>query len=324
MKPMIIAWELTRRCGLQCRHCRAASTDQEYTNELTTAECLRTVDAISRLCTPMFILTGGEPLRRKDVFEIAREITDRGCRVVLATCGHLLTDPVVARLQASGVSAVSVSLDAATAAAHDRFRGVQGAYDKTLAGLQHLRAAGMPFQINTTVCTLNVQELPQILENAIDLGAAAMDFFFLVPTGRGAQMAAQALTDVARDEALQWIARQEREAPIRIRTTCSPSYRNFRLPAKPGTPQAPFHGCMGGRGFVFISHTGRLQPCGFLDLEAGDLRTADFDFARLYENAPVFQTMRSLDPFTECPARGFARASAVETYGSRRTPTVIV
>ncbi len=307
MKPMIIAWELTRRCGLQCRHCRAAATDRDYADELTAAECLRAVEAISRFCKPMFILTGGEPLRRQDVFEIAEKITQSGCRAVLATCGHLLTEAVVARLQASGVLAVSVSLDAATADARDRFRGVPGAYAKTLAGLRHCRAAAMPFQINTTVCSLNVHALPAILANAIELGASSMDFFFLVPTGRGAQLAELALSPAARDEALQWIARQERDAPIRIRTTCAPQYRDFWLTAKPRTPLVPFRGCMGGRGFVFVSHTGALQPCGFLDLSGGDLRSADFDFARLYQQSPVFRQMRSLDPFAECPARTYAQ-----------------
>jgi AdoMet-dependent heme synthase len=307
MKPTIIAWELTRRCGLQCQHCRAAATDQAYENELTTAECIRTVDSITRFCKPMFILTGGEPLRRGDVFELAAYITTCGCRVVLASCGHLLDEAVAQRLKESGVMAISVSLDAATAEAHDRFRGVPGSYAKTVAGLRHLRAVDLPFQINTTVCSLNVDDLPQILDNAIQLGAAAVDFFFLVPTGRGAQLAGLALSPEARDAALQWIARQEREAPIRVRTTCAPQYKNFRLPAKPRTPLIPFRGCMGGRGFVFISHTGVLQPCGFLDLAGGDLRSANFDFGDLYMNAPVFQKMRSLDPFGECPARVYAQ-----------------
>jgi len=312
MTPTIIAWEITRRCGLQCRHCRAAATDQAYANELSSAECRRLVDSITGFCKPMFILTGGEPLRRADVFELAAYITERGCRVVMATCGHLLSADIARQLHKSGVMAISVSLDAATAAAHDRFRGVPpGAYERTVAGLQHLRAAELPFQINTTVCSLNVGQLPQILDNAVALGAAALDFFFLVPTGRAAQMANLALAPEARDAALQWIALQEREAPIRIRTTCAPQYRDFRRPAKPRTPLVPFRGCMAGRGFVFVSHAGVLQPCGFMDLPCGDLRSADFDFKRLYQHAAGFLKLRSLDPFAECPARIYAQNRAL-------------
>lgn len=308
MTPMIVAWEITRRCGLQCQHCRAASNDRDYAHELTTEECYRTVDAIVRLSKPMLILTGGEPLRRGDVYQIARYATDKGLRVVMATCGHLLTREVVEQLQASGVLAISVSLDAATAAAHDAFRGVAGSYGNTIAGLAHWKAAGLPFQINTTVSRLNAHELPLILDNAIALGATAMDFFFLVPTGRGKDIAEYALSPEARDQALAWIAKQERAAPIRVRVTCAPQFKHFRLPAKPRTPLIPFRGCMGGRGFVFISHTGVLQPCGFLDASCGDLRSVDFDFGCLYREAAVFRKMRSVDPFGECPARVYARS----------------
>ncbi len=311
MKPTIIAWELTRRCTLQCRHCRGAAMDSGYEQELRAEECLRTVAAITRFCQPMFILTGGEPLLRPDVFDLAATITSHGCRVVLATCGHTLTEPVVAKLQASGVMAISVSLDAATAEAHDAFRGVPGAFEKTLAGLTVARTAGLPFQINTTVCTRNVQQVPEILAHAIKLGAMAIDFFFLVPTGRGAQMSDEVLAPQARDKVLRWIARQEQEAPIRVRTTCMPEFRHVRLPAKPGVSQPPFQGCMGGRGFVFISHTGILQPCGFLDVACGDLRSADFAFAHLYQTSPVFQRMRALDPFAGCPARDHACSGAL-------------
>jgi len=306
MTPMVIAWELTRRCGLQCRHCRAAADDRAYQDELTTDECYRTVDAIARLSKPMLILTGGEPLRREDVYAIARYATDKGLRVVMATCGHLLTHDVVAKLQESGIVAISVSLDAATAEAHDAFRGVPGSYAKTLEGLAYWREAGLPFQVNTTVSSMNVQALPQILDQAIALGASAMDFFFLVPTGRGVEIAEYALQPGARDKALAWIAEKEREASIRVRVTCAPQYKHFRLPAKPRTPLIPFRGCMGGRGFVFISHTGGLQPCGFLEADCGDLRSAGFDFAGLYRTSTFFGRMRSLDPFGECPARVYA------------------
>ncbi len=310
--PKIIAWEITRRCELKCRHCRGAARDCDYADEFSTAECFKTVDALAAFSNPMIILTGGEPLMRADIFEVARYATDKGCRVVLATCGHLLTTEITAKLKAAGVMAVSVSLDAATAEAHNAFRGVEGAYEKTLAGLELLKHAGIPFQINTTVSKLNVTELPQILEKAVALGAATVDFFFLVPTGRGSEMADLALTPAERDRALEWIATQAQTAPIRVKTTCAPQYKKFIEsdlcpPTSDLSRNGSFRGCMGGRGFVFISHTGILQTCGFLDLPCGDLRAADFDFENLYRNSEVYKNMRTLNPFAGCPARAYAR-----------------
>lgn len=298
--PKIVAWEITRRCGLKCRHCRGAARDCDYAGEFSTEECFKTIDALAAFSTPMIILTGGEPLMRDDIFEVARYAADAGCRVVFATCGHLLTGEIAHRLKVSGVMAVSISLDAATAEKHDVFRGIPGAYKKTVAALGHLKAAGIPFQINTTVSTLNVDELPQILDKAIELGAATMDFFFLVPTGRGSEISELALAPAARDRALEWIAQQAESAPIRVKTTCAPQYKKY-------VSDPSFCGCMGGRGFVFISHVGVLQTCGFLDLPCGNLREANFDFERLYKESEVFQGMRSLNPFAGCPARAYAR-----------------
>ncbi len=310
--PLIVAWEITRRCALQCKHCRGAARDCEYADEFSTAECFKTIDSLAGGSKPMIILTGGEPLMRADIFEIARYATDQGCRVVFATCGHLVTEEIAARLKHAGVMAVSLSLDAATATGHDAFRGITGAYEKTLEGLEHLKFAGIPVQINTTVSKLNIEELPQILAKALELGAATMDFFFLVPTGRGSEISELALDSSERDRALAWIAEQSRRSSIRVKTTCAPQYKNFEIrnvKLDPGNsePTRPFMGCMGGRGFVFISHTGILQTCGFLDLPCGDLRAAQFDFETLYRNSEVFQNMRTLNPFAGCPARAFAR-----------------
>jgi len=302
---VIAAWEITRRCPLKCRHCRGAARDCDYADELSTAECFRFIDALADFGPAMIILTGGEPLARADVYELAQYAEQRGCRVVLATCGHMLSLPVAQRLKDCGVMAVSVSIDSPDPRRHDEFRGVPGSFGKTLMGLHCLKRVGLPFQINTTVSTLNVDRLPDMLGLAIELGAAALDLFFLVPTGRGSEIAALELDQQRRDEALAWIAAQARTAPIRVKTTCAPQYKRF-IHEDAASPTR-FRGCMGGRGFVFVSHTGRLQPCGFLDVAAGDLRAADFDFARLYREAEVFRNMRRLDPFAGCPARAYAR-----------------
>ncbi len=311
--PRIVAWEITRRCALACRHCRGAARDCDYAGEFSTEECFKTIDALAAFSKPMIILTGGEPLMRDDIFDVARYATEQRCRIVFATCGHLLTGDVAAKLKDAGVMAVSVSLDAATAEQHDAFRGIPGAYEKTVAALDHLKAVDIPFQINTTVSKLNVGELPQILDKASHLGASTMDFFFLVPIGRGSEIAGLALSSDDRDRALEWIAAQAQSAPIRVKTTCAPQYKKFETgnlkpESRNGPPDTrPFRGCMGGRGFVFISHTGILQTCGFLDLPCGDLRAANFDFAKLYKESDVFKNMRTLNPFAGCPARACAQ-----------------
>ena len=300
LNPKIVAWEITRRCELKCQHCRGAARNCNYAGEFSTEECFKTIDALAACSKPMIILTGGEPLMREDIFEVARYASDAGCRVVLATCGHTMSLDMASKLKSSGVMAVSLSLDAATPEAHDAFRGIDGAYDKTVMAAECLKVVSIPFQINTTVSKLNIDDLPQILENAIALGAATMDFFFLVPTGRGSGISELALAPEARDRTLAWIAQQAAVAPIRVKTTCAPQYRQY-------VSDASFRGCMGGRGFVFISHIGVLQTCGFLDLPCGNLRESGFDFARLYKESEVFRNMRTLNPFAGCPARAFAR-----------------
>lgn len=304
--PRIVAWEITRRCELKCRHCRGAARDCDYSGELSTEECCKTIDALADFSKPMIILTGGEPLVREGIFQVAKYAAERGLRVVMATCGHLVTPQVAAEMKASGIMAVSVSLDAAVPKDHDAFRGIPGAYEKTLQALECLKAESIPFQVNTAVSKLNVKKLPRILEKAVDLGASTMDFFFLVPTGRGSQIAQLAPGPEERDVALAWIAEASKTSTINIRVTCAPQFKRF-LPPEPPTGDPPFRGCMGGRGFVFISHTGILQTCGFLDLPCGDLRTADFDFGTLYTEAEVFKNMRTLNPFDGCPARAHAR-----------------
>ena len=313
--PRIVAWEITRRCNLRCIHCRADACEAQYENEFSTEECFRTIDTLAAFSKPMIIMTGGEPMMRPDIYEITRYATDKGLRVVMAPCGHLLTAETSQKLKDAGVMAISISLDAATAEKHNAFRGIPEAYEKTLAGLETAKAVGIPFQINTTVSKNNIDELPEILARSIELGASAQDFFFLVPTGRGKGIADLALEPDQRDAALKWIAEQSITAPLNIRTTCAPQYKAIweTIAAEYKPDAAPrISGCMGGRGFVFLSHTGDLQPCGFLELDCGNLRNADFDFEKVYKTEPGFSAMRKTHPFGECPARCFAHTGSID------------
>lgn len=300
--PRLIAWEITRSCMLHCKHCRAAAHHGPYPGEFSLEEIKRVLDNVAAHFKPIIILTGGEPLLRDDICEIARYTRDLGMRPVLATCGTTLTVARATELKDAGIERISISIDGENAESHDAFRGVPGAFKDSLRGLEAARQAGLEFQINTTVTKLNVHALDAILQLAVDLGAAAFHPFLLVPTGRGKDMADQLLTPAEYERALHHIYELRKTTPIPFKPTCAPHYYRIlrQREAAEGrevTPQthgldAMSKGCMGGHSFAFISHTGILQICGFLEEPAGDLRAANYDFAHLWKTSPLFNTLR--------------------------------
>jgi radical SAM protein with 4Fe4S-binding SPASM domain len=314
-EPRVIAWETTRRCPLHCRHCRGGARDEYYDGELSTEECLAVIDSIASFSSPILILTGGEPMAREDIYTLARYATDAGLRVVMAPCGLLITSETAEQLKTAGVQAISISIDGATPASHDAFRGVVGAYERTLRGLRHAIEAGIPFQINTTVTKDNVADLPAIHAMAASLGADKFDLFFLVPTGRGEALSGLALSPTEAERALKWVLRKSRNSPMAVKVTCAPqSVRIWEamggdsvtgshgthpgaIPNHGRPKMSPATGCMAGDGFVFVSHTGILQPCGFLDVPSGDLRSTGLDFRRAYSESTVFAFLREKSGF---------------------------
>jgi radical SAM protein with 4Fe4S-binding SPASM domain len=300
--PQVVAWELTRRCPLACRHCRASARNTAYEGELTTEECMRVVDSLVALGSkPLLILTGGEPLSRADVWTIAKRASGGGLRVVMAPCGISVDDEAVRRMRESGITAISLSVDGATAEAHDAFRGVTGSFAANLKAMNCARRAGLPFQINALVSRATLNDLPAIRELALREGASQLDLFFLVPVGRGAGIREFALAAGDCESALEWAVRMNARGPLRIKTTCAPQVIRVRhrlnMPVNGARPGAPTGGCMAGRGFVFISHTGILQPCGFCDVPAGDLRKAGLDFNTAYKASDVFRKLQDVDGY---------------------------
>ncbi len=293
--PRVVAWETTRRCPMQCKHCRGAARDTVYHDELDTEEARRLIDGLAAYAPLTLILTGGEPMYRDDIYECARYAADRGLRVAMAPCGALIDRESVGRMKRAGVQQVSISLDGACAASHDAFRGVPGAFDTAIAALRLLREGGMPFQINTTVTRENSGEQEAIVDLCLELGAQVYNPFFLVPVGRGRAIADLALSPEQYEDTLRWIATAA-SARIATRVTCAPHYgRVARQLGRGGGPsgrRAVSGGCLAGRQFVFVSYDGHLQPCGFLDIDCGDLRAASFDFRGLYESSPVFNDLR--------------------------------
>ncbi len=291
--PRLIAWEVTRSCMLACKHCRAAAQAKKYEDELSTEECFKLLDNIASFSKPIIILTGGEPMLRPDIYEIAAYATKLGLRAVMAPCGALLDDESTAKILQSGIQHISISLDGATAKEHDAFRGVEGAFAGSMRGIEAAKRAGLDFQINTTITQHNLHKIPEILELAVKLGASVFNPFLLVPTGRGKQLADQEISPKEYEEVLNYLTTQQGRADIGIRVTCAPHYQRVIRQAGLHSPQGhPAKGCMGGQSFAFISHQGKVQICGFLDLECGDVRAENFNFEKIWNTSEIFLALR--------------------------------
>jgi len=282
--PHRVYWELTRACGLACRHCRAAAVATRHPDELTPEESLRLIAQLAAFGDPPphLILTGGDPLLRPDLFDLIAAARSRGLGVSVApSATPLLTAEAIQHLTDAGVSAISLSLDGARAATHDAVRQLPGTFERTLAAAHAARAAGLSFQINTLVAEETLDELPAIYLLASRLGAARWSLFFLVEVGRGALL--QQISPRACEELMTWLAGLPRQAPPVVTTTEAPFYRRI---VKGGHGA----GIRDGNGILFISHTGEVHPSGFLPLVAGNVRHDDV--VRVYRDSEPFRQLR--------------------------------
>lgn len=299
----LVAWEVTRSCNLACRHCRAEAHPEPYPGELDNAQAKRLIDSFTELGSPIVILTGGEPLLRPDVFDLAAHARDRGLRCVMAPNGTLISAQTAGRMFDSGIQRCSISLDGPDAASHDAFRGVPGAFAASLRGIGFLKQAGVGFQVNTTVTADNLHNFREIFQLAQDLGAEAWHIFLLVPMGRAAELRDQVITARQYEEVLNWLYDFRKGAGMHLKATCAPHYyRILRQRAAAeglGDQEELFQafgmdamtrGCLGGTGFCFVSHTGRVQPCGYLELDCGSV--LETPFPEIWRQAEVFRQLR--------------------------------
>ncbi len=228
IKPRLIFWEVTKGCNLRCIHCRATATELSSPTDLPIVKALNLIEQISQFCSPILVLSGGEPLFRSDIFELASYATHCGLRVALATNGTRISKEVARKIVESGVRRVSVSLDGADARTHDSFRGIPGAFDAALRGFRNLRELGMSMQINMTIARHNVLQLPAVLKLAIELDADALHTFLLVPVGCGVDIAAEQMVPADEYERiLNWFYDRSQEGEIELKATCAPHY--FRV-----------------------------------------------------------------------------------------------
>ncbi len=330
--PRLIAWEVTKRCPLNCRHCRASSSDREFAGEFTREECFRVLENIASFAKPIIILTGGEPMARSDIYEIAEYGTKLGLRMVMAPCGLLMDRENTRTMKESGIMRISLSIDGADRKTHDSFRQIDGAFDAVLNAARIAREEGLEFQINSTITKLNCSQIDGMLRLAIDLGAVGFHPFLLVPTGRGSDLADYEIDPQEYENVLTWIYERSLDAPIQLKPTCAPHYyrifrqkereKGDRVAVETHGLSAMTKGCLGGQSFAFISNTGRVQICGFLEEKAGDVRENAYDFRTIWETSPLFLKMRDVDGYNGrcgiCEYRrvcGGCRARAFATTG---------
>lgn len=312
--PRLVAWETTRACPLACIHCRAEAQLQGHPDELTTEEGKALLDNIASFSKPIIILTGGEPLLRTDIFELAAYGTSLDLRMVISPDdGRLLTPETVERLKESGIQRASFSLHYTQAEKNDYFARRQGAFEAALWGLANMKKGGLSFQINTTVTQLNLDDLPQMLDLVLKVGAEAWHIFFLVPTGRGKEIADEGVPPAKYEATLEWMYEIQHSIPIFVKETCAPHFRRIQLQKRkeerrqgpvavhpvmarghggPPPGVGPSRGCMAGDGFVFVSHVGEVNPCGYLPLRAGNVREQSFQ--EIYLGSELFQKLRDL------------------------------
>jgi len=320
--PFTMAWEVTRACALKCVHCRAEAQPKRDPRELTHEEGLRLIDDIVEIGRPILIITGGDPMMRRDLFDlIAYAAHDRGLRVAFSpSATALVTKERLAKARDAGVTRTHISLDGATAESHDTFRQTPGSFQRTLEIMNDLRQLGMSLQIGTTVSRYNVNELDRLAEIAAECGAVMLNFFFLVPTGRGS--ADDMISAEEHERVFNWMYDLSKTAPFDVRTTAAQHYRRVVIERRraemaeasargdkaavgpggsmhltgagysfaDGLGQSTMKGVNDGNGFAFVTHIGDVCPSGFLQIPAGNVRKKSF--IEIYRNSPLFRDLR--------------------------------
>lgn len=317
-RPFILFWEVTRACALACKHCRAEAQPRPHPQELTPDEALRLVDDIAELAPAMLVLTGGDPMMRRDLPDIIARAAGRGLRVALspAATPRLLHADFEA-LHRAGVQSLSLSLDGATAATHDRFRGVPHTFERTLQAAQAAKAAGIMLQVNTTLSRSTLGELPAFTELMQQLQPDVWSIFVLVPTGRATLEDLPSADDL--EAVWQHLLELRAKLPFAIKTTEGHHYRRVLLQAARAGGEAPRHliPTRDGKGVLFISHTGEVQPSGFLPITLGNVRRDHL--VELYRHHPIMQQLRNDDALGgkcgRCEYRHVCGGSRARAYG---------
>ncbi len=318
--PFLVIWETTQACDLVCRHCRACAQPLRHPGELTTAQGEDLLRQTAELGTPIFVLSGGDPLKRGDLFRLIRYGAGLGLRMATVPAATpLLTEDVVVQLKDSGLRQMALSVDFPTAELHDGFRGVPGAFAKSLQAAEWAHKHGLPLQVNTTIWEAALPHLAEMAELVKRLGIVFWEVFFLVPTGRGANIGG--LTAEQCEEVFELLYRVQKESDFLVKVTEAPHFRRYvvqresagadgrrsadgrqPLPEQLVRTEGPGHtiGLAGqavnaGNGFLFVSHLGDIYPSGFLPVKAGNIR--EESLRAVYQDSPIFRQLRSPESF---------------------------
>ena len=294
--PFIVIWEMTRACALACVHCRAEAIPQRHPDELTTAEGKALIESVASFGArpPLFVLTGGDPMRRRDAAELVRHGVDSGLSVGMTPSGTAaVTRARLEELRDAGLGRLAVSLDGRDARSHDGFRRVRGSHGYTMRIIEDARDLGLPLQINTTVSRETLADLPAIAEVVERAGAVLWALFFLIPVGRA--RADQGLTAVEIESVLEWAADLRERVPFGVKTTEAPHFHRVLAGRRGGVlaPDRAGRAVTDGNGFLFVDHVGAICPSGFLPLTAGNVRT--HDLVQVYREHALFRSLRDPD-----------------------------
>jgi radical SAM protein with 4Fe4S-binding SPASM domain len=320
-RPFLVFWEITRACALACSHCRAEAQSKRHPDELNEAEATRLVAQLAELRPPMLILTGGDPLMRRDVMDIVRQATAKGLHVGLspsATARLLAAD--FGEMREAGVKRISLSLDGATRETHDGFRGVEGTFDRTIEAVRRAHEVGLDIQINTTLTRGNMHEYEDFKRLMFELKPAMWSVFLLVPTGRAGLADLPDPQDIER--VFEDMADLVGKAPFAVKTTEGHHFRRVVMQRRgaegrkrPGM-RSPL-GIRDGRGVMFISHTGDVSPSGFLPMVCGNVRQTDP--GTIYREHPLFVSLRDNNALGGkcgiCEYRAVCGGSRSRAYG---------
>ena len=310
--PFTIAWEVTRACAYACVHCRADAQPQRHPLELTTEEGFQLIDRLAAFGNhPILIFTGGDPMMRRDLFDLIAYATEKGLRCSLTpTATALPTKERLQKARDAGIRRIALSLDAPRPAIHDDFRKVAGSWQRTMDILHRAHDVGLSVQVNTTVAKHNAHILPEMVPFIEEVGAVQWSVFFLVPTGRG--QIDWMISPEEHERIFNWLYDLAQEAPFDVKATAAPMYRRVAIQRKrqelgEDAPIAfqgagfqyadglnrPTKGVNDGNGFLFISHIGNIEPSGFLPIVAGNVRKDDV--VEVYRNHPLFKDLRDPD-----------------------------
>lgn len=309
-QPKWIAWEITRRCNLKCVHCRSSSELESSGHpDFSLSQAKAIIDDIASYASPVLVLSGGEPLLRSDVFDIARYGTDKGFRMCLATNGTLVSDDICDRIKAAEIKMVSLSLDGARAETHDNFRNQQGAFAGTMNAIRLFNKYGIPFLVNSSFTLRNREEIPEIYRLVKSLGASAWYMFMIVPTGRGEDIMGELIPEKVYDEILEWHYQVEKEDnELLMRPTCAPHYyRIVRQKAKEEGEKftrrnlkfstGGSKGCLAGQLICLIDVDGEVLPCSYFPKTAGNIKTTPFK--TIWEKSELFLQLRDFKGYKD-------------------------